>query len=316
MNELRLPYALDATGHVVHVDQVLRGKDCACCCPFCNQPVLARQGEIRQHHFAHVGLRCDPDGQLHEIAKLLVYERIAAAIAQGKAVPVQWDCPICLLKHEQNLLDGTRADQVCCEYRWTEKNIRADIALLAGSEPVALIEIVVTHEPSEAYSDSGIPVLVIRPSADKLETLTSDPLALAATHNYPCLDPPCIRCKQTAYSEPYNCGKCSWSEHPRCALCDKPRPHQHCQHCNAVMLSGVQLCLGCIAALSATEQTLRPSAQVAEVTLRKKAWSPPSIPMGVGSRDTCMCGKPKSICGHWPKAFAGTWREPYNRGGS
>ncbi len=312
MNDLRLPYALDAAGHVVHVDQVLRGKDCACCCPSCKQPVLARQGEIRKHHFAHIGLRCDPDGQLHETAKLLVYERIAESIAQGEAVPVRWDCPICLLKHERNLFDATGADQVCCEYRWAEKNIRADIALLSGSAPVALIEIVVTHEPSEAYSDSGIPVLVIRPTADKLETLTSGPLALAATRNYPCLDPPCSSCRQTASSYPYICEKCSWSEHPRCVLCDRLRPHQHCQHCNAVMLSGVRLCLGCLAVLSPTEQDPRLSARA---TPRKEAWSSPDIPVGVGSRDTCMCGKPKSICGHWPKALAGTWREPHNRGG-
>ncbi len=315
MNELRLPYALDAAGHVVHVDHVPRGKDCACSCPSCEQPVLARQGEIRQHHFAHIGLRCDPDGQLHETAKLLLYERIAASIAQAEAVPVRWDCPICLLKHERNLLDGTKADQVRCEYRWAEANIRADIALLSRSEAVLLIEVVVTHEPSEAYAEIGIPVLVVRPSADKLQMLTSEALAISATHNYPCPDPPCSSCKQTTYSKAYSCTKCSPYEHPRCDLCDKPRPHQHCQHCNAVMLSGVQLCRDCIAALSTEEPAPPQVARVSRATPRKEAWSPPDPPIGLGSRDTCMCGKPKSVCGHRSKAFAETRREPYNRGG-
>lgn len=54
-NESEIPYALNAAGRMVHVDSVPNGKECNCRCPKCNQPMMAKQGEKRKHHFAHMG---------------------------------------------------------------------------------------------------------------------------------------------------------------------------------------------------------------------------------------------------------------------
>jgi hypothetical protein len=46
--------AMNASGEIVDVEDVRRGKGCDCFCLSCNAPVVARKGDIRMHHFAHV----------------------------------------------------------------------------------------------------------------------------------------------------------------------------------------------------------------------------------------------------------------------
>jgi len=53
--EPELIYALNTNGRMVHVDSVPNGTDCGCVCPKCHQPLIAKQGEKRLHHFAHCG---------------------------------------------------------------------------------------------------------------------------------------------------------------------------------------------------------------------------------------------------------------------
>lgn len=52
--EPRVPYA-SKNGRIVFVDDVPNGLDCGCVCPKCGQALIARQGDIRTHHFAHHG---------------------------------------------------------------------------------------------------------------------------------------------------------------------------------------------------------------------------------------------------------------------
>ena len=46
-------WAENKDGRMVHVDDVPRGIDCGCICPNCQEVLLARKGEVREHHFAH-----------------------------------------------------------------------------------------------------------------------------------------------------------------------------------------------------------------------------------------------------------------------
>lgn len=46
-------WAQDATGRMVHIDSVPRGKSCGCHCPHCKEPLVAKHGDIKAHHFAH-----------------------------------------------------------------------------------------------------------------------------------------------------------------------------------------------------------------------------------------------------------------------
>ena len=49
-----LIFALVAGGALVHVDDVPNGSACGCVCPYCKQPLVAKNaGDILIHHFAH-----------------------------------------------------------------------------------------------------------------------------------------------------------------------------------------------------------------------------------------------------------------------
>lgn len=48
-----VPFAVDAAGKWRDVAEVSRGKACNCFCAACHGHLVARQGEVRVHHFAH-----------------------------------------------------------------------------------------------------------------------------------------------------------------------------------------------------------------------------------------------------------------------
>lgn len=47
-----LPYGMRA-GVLTHVSNVSSGLACGCHCPACNEPLVAKKGQSKQHHFAH-----------------------------------------------------------------------------------------------------------------------------------------------------------------------------------------------------------------------------------------------------------------------
>jgi len=53
--EIPLLYGQRKDGHICHVDDVPNGKACGCVCPSCGEPLEAKQGTIKIHHFAHIG---------------------------------------------------------------------------------------------------------------------------------------------------------------------------------------------------------------------------------------------------------------------
>jgi competence protein CoiA len=79
-------FGLDSVGRFVCVSEVPRGLACQCRCVVCDEPLIARQGAVREHHFAHASGR-DPcevghESLLHRYAKQVIQE------AGGLAVPV------------------------------------------------------------------------------------------------------------------------------------------------------------------------------------------------------------------------------------
>ncbi len=69
-NDVEIPYALDNKGNLTHASEphLPHGMACDCTCLDCEQPLLAKKGKIRAHHFAHPpatdGARraCQPSG--------------------------------------------------------------------------------------------------------------------------------------------------------------------------------------------------------------------------------------------------------------
>ena len=52
--ESLIPFGLDAvSGQLVDVGNVKRGNACGCICPSCKTPLVARQGDEKEWHFAH-----------------------------------------------------------------------------------------------------------------------------------------------------------------------------------------------------------------------------------------------------------------------
>jgi hypothetical protein len=125
MSEIKIPFGRAADGRMVSVDAVPRGLDCNCVCASCGARLVARKGEVNQHHFAHhietencVAAR---ESSIHKFAKQVICEALELRLPDNLDLG-----PIQNAKSEQ-WLDGIRPD-VLVEY----------------DEPVA-IEIFVTN---------------------------------------------------------------------------------------------------------------------------------------------------------------------------
>lgn len=79
-------FGLNECTELVHVSEVARGLACQCRCVGCGEPLVARQGDVRDHHFAHASNleACESsfESLLHLYAKQLVVQ------ARGLVVPV------------------------------------------------------------------------------------------------------------------------------------------------------------------------------------------------------------------------------------
>ncbi|EIU4992196.1 MULTISPECIES: competence protein CoiA family protein [Pseudomonas] len=77
---MTMTIAVDASGRVVSINEVVRGLACGCRCIECNEVVVARQGLQRMHHFSHASHKapCEvtPESFLHRYAKQLVKESL------------------------------------------------------------------------------------------------------------------------------------------------------------------------------------------------------------------------------------------------
>ena len=73
-----LTWAVAGNGDLAHVSEVMNGLKCACTCPVCDGALVARQGRIREHHFAHAsGEECRHAAEtaLHLAAKSILAKR-------------------------------------------------------------------------------------------------------------------------------------------------------------------------------------------------------------------------------------------------
>jgi competence protein CoiA len=73
-----MSFAINDCGMVVSIEHADRGAACACFCPCCNEPVVAKQGDIKVWHFSHAnGADCAGAGEsaLHLAAKQLLLAR-------------------------------------------------------------------------------------------------------------------------------------------------------------------------------------------------------------------------------------------------
>jgi len=168
MNNVSLlqSFALDKSGRVRSVDEVARGLACDCVCPACGESVIARQGEVREWHFAHSsGAECPGSGEsaLHLAAKQVLID------SKGMMLPEQ------SARKEVTLPDGRKgAGESTRHDAWmdfsdieAEKRIgafRPDIVAMAG-HTMLIVEIAVTHfvdmEKQQMMEAGRIPAIEI-----------------------------------------------------------------------------------------------------------------------------------------------------------
>ncbi len=86
-------FGLDPIGRFVFVSEVPRGLACLCRCVVCGEPLIARQGAVREHHFAHASGRepCDVshESMLHRYAKQVIQEAGGLAVPLNEALEAQ-----------------------------------------------------------------------------------------------------------------------------------------------------------------------------------------------------------------------------------
>lgn len=77
MNNHYIFQAINANGESVYIDDVPNGKNCGCFCKECGSKLIAKQGDIKIHHFAHENgndnIKCS-ETALHLLAKEIIYE--------------------------------------------------------------------------------------------------------------------------------------------------------------------------------------------------------------------------------------------------
>lgn len=59
---MKIPFGMLPSGQLVDISTVERGLKCGCLCPGCRSPLVARQGEINIHHFAHYAVPACQEG--------------------------------------------------------------------------------------------------------------------------------------------------------------------------------------------------------------------------------------------------------------
>ncbi len=119
--------AVNAEGKSVYVDDVPNGKKCGCFCAECHGALIAKQGNVKAHHFAHANgndsIKCSQTA-LHLLAKeIIADEKRIPAFVDGNIAFVAVDS----VEQEKNLGD-----------------IKPDLYAEYNGKPIA-IEIFVSH---------------------------------------------------------------------------------------------------------------------------------------------------------------------------
>ncbi|MCY9666468.1 hypothetical protein M5X11_16105 [Paenibacillus alginolyticus] len=136
---MKLPYGLKDE-QLIHIEDAMSGEKCGCICPGCHQPLIARKGKIKIHHFAHINSECKHGLQtaIHLMAKDLLEKhqniRIPNLDLEFEGTYNKWN-----ISNEMEL----KFDKVLLEKKLGR--IVPDIILYKKGIPL-IIEIKVTHE--------------------------------------------------------------------------------------------------------------------------------------------------------------------------
>lgn len=174
----RLIFAKHRTGRIVSVDEVPRGLSCECVCIDCGSDLIARQGDIRDHSFAHTsGHEHDWvwETHLHAYAKQVIIDAgglvvpLQTAVSshlgltpggertrlQAGAVPVRAEVSRGAVRPDLLLQLPDRKVEVALEVRVTHRCGREKLAEYKRQR-LAVLEIDLSRFPSEKFDRSRV----------------------------------------------------------------------------------------------------------------------------------------------------------------
>lgn len=71
------------TGQLMHISEVHSGVKCSCNCAACGQPLEARKGDLRKHHFAHIS-----NYECMYSSEVSIYKALAVLMEQHKKIVI------------------------------------------------------------------------------------------------------------------------------------------------------------------------------------------------------------------------------------
>lgn len=175
---LKYPMAVNLSGQLISVGSAIKSEEYFCL--ECRTRMIARQGQIKRHHFAHYqdqDWECNPESYIHKAGKQIIADKINQGLLNNTPVIFSWMCDSCQTKQELDVV----LPVVNLHIEKTLKNndgsiARPDIVLsnLAGF-PLIAVEIINTHAPEpetiETLNGLGVAIFGVKvsPEDDLLE---------------------------------------------------------------------------------------------------------------------------------------------------
>ena len=118
VGEIKLFAGLDAFGEMRFIGEVERGANCGCFCPECSSPLVAKQGDLLEWHFAHVAGQEAPQCEAGAVNLL---RRLVLEYLQEKGLP---DLP----PYRQRVSAASRLREVSEVVEWSAEVSPGSIA--------------------------------------------------------------------------------------------------------------------------------------------------------------------------------------------
>jgi hypothetical protein len=167
----KLSYAKNEHGDIVNILDVKNGASCNCVCLCCNNPLIAKQGNIKKWHFSHISSECKyaRETELHYLAKMEIEKRMEVPVLD--ILEYEWnkkeDEHAYIFMHNNKYLSREYIRMVKIDKVYIEKSMgdfKPDVIVIISGNPL-LVEIAVTHfidsEKEQKIIKSGMPCMEI-----------------------------------------------------------------------------------------------------------------------------------------------------------
>lgn len=172
-------WALDDKGRPIPIATAKRGAQ-GYACPICGGPMVARKGDVKQHHFAHETLyQCTPENVATAIAGKWLVLQLGSRMVLGKSCLVQWK-----IGEEHFTADILKDVARIVEGQSTEYGT-ADIALVTSEgKTKSVLSLNMSGTPDELaitrFASNGITVVILPTEHFRSGQVTLDNLFLMA----------------------------------------------------------------------------------------------------------------------------------------